>query len=339
MASLPTLCTGCTCIEYDIITASYKNNENSLKLLVDHGVLPDTCKCTICGSNCYLRKDRNIFVCNGTYLRPKTKKRVKCSYSVSRYNGTFLAKTQLEPWQIVCYINAWIRKTWCHSIALDNLKMTAPCSGDWRSFCSEVTLHFIDKQEAIGGPGIVVEIDETFIVKRKYDRGRVLSQTWIFGGIERESKKAFIIPLYDNENKRIMPRTADILIPLIKKYIKPNSTIISDGWAAYRTIGENDYIHKVINHSKEFVSNEDKAIHTQNIERLWRDLKEWIKRPGIAATYLHQYVGRYLFARFYGNESLHHFLITAADLYPFRGDKIRPASLEEIASDESDEED
>ena len=38
----------------------------------------------------------------------------------------------------------------------------------------------------IGNPGKTVEIDETLMCKRKYHRGRLLLDAWIFGGICRE---------------------------------------------------------------------------------------------------------------------------------------------------------
>lgn len=90
-------------------------------------------------------------------------------------------------------------------------------------------------------------------------------------------------------------RDAATLIPLIKKYILPGCIIISDEWAVFRKLTEHGYIHKPINHSEHFVDPDDPEIHTQNIERLWKDARSYILRPGIRKEYYHQYLAKYLF--------------------------------------------
>ena len=37
----------------------------------------------------------------------------------------------------------------------------------------------------IGGPGIVVELDESKFGKRKDNRGKKVKGAWVFGGVER----------------------------------------------------------------------------------------------------------------------------------------------------------
>ena len=128
---------------------------------------------------------------------------------------------------------------------------------------------------------------------------------------ERVSKKKFVLPLIDGDHGR----SAAILVPLIKRYIRPGSIIVSDGWAAYNSLKDEGYVHWVVNHSVEFVSTEDSRVHTQNIERLWRDLKEWSKRPGNRRDYFRQYLARYLFCQ--QDDRQHQFLLSAASLYPF----------------------
>ena len=45
--------------------------------------------------------------------------------------------------------------------------------------------------DVIGGSGVIVEIDETHMVTANHHNGRNLGrqQNWIFGGMERVSKK------------------------------------------------------------------------------------------------------------------------------------------------------
>ena len=90
---------------------------------------------------------------------------------------------------------------------------------DWRNFAREVCLSVLEQDnEQIGGPGKFVEIDESKFGKRKYHQGKRVEGVWVFGGIE--SKHCFFEVVED--------RSAATLIPLIKKYIRPGTTILSD---------------------------------------------------------------------------------------------------------------
>ena len=46
--------------------------------------------------------------------------------------------------------------------------------------------------EKLGGEGRVVEIDESKFGRQKYHRGRRVDGQWVFGGVERESKRCFL---------------------------------------------------------------------------------------------------------------------------------------------------
>ena len=48
------------------------------------------------------------------------------------------------------------------------------------------------RNEKIGGPGKVVEIDEAKFGKRKYNRGRLIEGRWVLGGIERGTGRMFL---------------------------------------------------------------------------------------------------------------------------------------------------
>lgn len=140
----------------------------------------------------------------------------------------------------------------------------------FRSACLE---YLINKPQAkIGGIGTIVEIDETIMSRRKYHRGRVLQEVWIFGGICRETKQVFSIVVKDRKKETLWEE--------IKKHIAVGTTIISDSWGSYVIIenkGKKMFKHLSVNHSVNFVDPTTKA-HTQNVERLWRELKKINKR-------------------------------------------------------------
>ena len=46
--------------------------------------------------------------------------------------------------------------------------------------------------EKLGGEGRVVEIDESKFGRRKYQHERAVDRQWVFGGIERDSKRCFL---------------------------------------------------------------------------------------------------------------------------------------------------
>ena len=139
------------------------------------------------------------------------------------------------------------------------------------------------------GIGVIVEIDEAKIGKRKYNRGRAVDGQWIFGGIERGSDKLFI--------ECVDKRDHDTLIPLIQKYILPGkvlvqrfkthkgTTILTDGAAVYRCLPTYGYVHHWVNHSEEFVG--PNGEHTKSIESTWYQVKKNLPRNG-TRKYLYQ---------------------------------------------------
>lgn len=68
--------------------------------------------------------------------------------------------------------------------------------------------------------------------------------TWVFGGIEENSRKCFMVP--------VEKRDRTTLIPIIEKWIEKGSVIISDYWKAYDILEDIDYTHLKVNHSIEF---------------------------------------------------------------------------------------
>jgi transposase-like protein len=143
-----------------------------------------------------------------------------------------------------------------------------------------------------GGP---VESDETFFgpnpIKMHRDRKRKL-QTW------NDSKGGYVAKvavhgMLDRELRQVRAK----VIPNVKRAtlqnailanVTPFAKVYTDEFTSYDGLGKN-YIHKVINHSQEYVKGQ---VHTQGIENFWSLLKRGLRGTYIAVEPFH--LDRYL---------------------------------------------
>ncbi|KYQ50243.1 hypothetical protein ALC60_10697, partial [Trachymyrmex zeteki] len=93
----------------------------------------------------------------------------------------------------------------------------------------------LDKQKPVGGNGHIVELDKAKVGKRKYNKGRIIEGQWVFGGIERNTKHIFILPVSN--------RSSSTLLSIIRKYILLDSIIYTDQWRAYKNLDNDIYLH------------------------------------------------------------------------------------------------
>lgn len=115
-------------------------------------------------------------------------------------------------------------------------------------------------------------IGYAWLFEFQYNRGRASNRSsWVFGmlGIKEDRRR----PVF-----KIVPhRSANHLLPLIKKHVRQGSSIISDGWRSYHRLQDEGYNHLTVNHQECFVDPMTGA-HTQNLERLWGICKSTIWR-------------------------------------------------------------
>src|SRR5258705_1876477 len=141
----------------------------------------------------------------------------------------------------------------------DNKTMSAETVADYYLYCREVcvagliqqsysqlitysTLNnngqsFIEVQGKIRGLNHVVQVDETKFCRRKYERGRLVEGTWIFGMIDNETNELRIHVCKDDK------RDENTLTDMLLKYVEVGTTIVSDMWAGYENVHKYGYNH------------------------------------------------------------------------------------------------
>lgn len=267
----------------------YGVEETIVEQLRSDGLLRSNLICSKCGEFMSQRsknvKDKIAFLCA----------KATCRVERSIRTGTFFENVRLGLCDCMLLIHLWCKK-YTEKLICDDFLFSNKTVVDWFKFCRELCVyHYEENNVLIGGPGIQVEIDETHVVRRKNNTGRILSAGWLFGGIERStdgSFRAFFRLIYN--------RSGPHLKFLINQHVRPGSHIITDGWAGYTGLSEMGYHHTVVIHEKNFVSPINRETHTQKIEATWGSLKRFLRQRGTnKSNFLTEYICEYIFRRTY----------------------------------------
>lgn len=265
----------------------YGNQETIVVKLREANLLVNIYRCDGCQE---LMRERVSRVSDGIMF--ECSKRT-CRRSKSIRVGSFFEQSRLTLCECMLFLHLW-SKNYSEKLICDDFNFSNKTVVDWSRFCRDLCVYeFETTFNLIGGPGTIVEIDETVVVKRKYNRGRVLRDGWLFGGIERRDDdvfNSFLCLVYD--------RSAPHLIHLIRQHVAPGTHIITDGWPAYISLSDYGYIHSVVIHNDNFVSPIDPDVHTQLIEATWGSLKRFIRSRGTyKGHHLLEYICEYVFRR------------------------------------------
>lgn len=165
-----------------------------------------------------------------------------------------------------------------------------------------------------GGP---VESDEAFIgpnpakmnriQRKKYsidrNKGGMIAKTAVHGILDRELRQV---------RAKVIPAASRLVLQkAILDNVTPFAKVYTDEAVAYDGLSRN-YVHKVINHSVEYVRGQ---VHTQGIENFWALLKRTLKGTYVAVEPFHldQYLSEQVFR--YNNRATADNPLTDADRF------------------------
>ena len=237
-------------------------------------------RCDSCGQEMSMNLDRQKYRC--------TKR--QCNKERTIRSFTFFSGSALPCSRILLLAFLWVNGcSW--SCALGVTGHSAPTvSQFYQYFRTLVTSSLDEEDDIIGGQDIEVEIDETKLGKRKYQRGHRVKGVWVLVGVERTpERKAFLVAVPD--------RSSDTLSAVIYSHVKPGSIILTDMWRGYSTL-ERDlgFQHKKVNHSKGFKNPVDGTC-TNTVEGTNNALKLRIRPRNRTQYGIDEHLGEFVWRR------------------------------------------
>jgi hypothetical protein len=252
---------------YKILKDIFSDEEKAIRYLMENDYIDKYKKCDLCNTDTKFYMKEKIFKCRN----------YKCRKAKSPFRGTIFSKMKLPINMQLHILYEFLKKTPCSSISsslqVDKNTITM-YNKIFRKYLRDKQK--FNKNNKIGGRNKIVEIDESKIAKRKYNKGHYVEGAWVIGGIERSMLKNKI----RNENKKLFlcpieERNSINIDNIVKKYVKKGTMIYTDLWKGYNNLNKIGYKHMTVNHSKYFkdpITN----VHTNHIEGTWSALKQSI---------------------------------------------------------------
>ena len=212
------------------------------------------------------------------YSRVKARRSYQCQWCAHQVYPTAgtpfdRTRTPLRDWFYVMFLFTTTRNGVAAKRVERELGVTYKTA--WR-MCHEIRKYMaqLDTDDPIGGPGTVVEVDETLVggYVRGKGRGYKGNKTCVVGMLERGGELV---------TRVAGRRTKEAMHGLILTHVSPGSTVNTDEFPGYWDIGLCGYRHNTVNHRKgEYARPTGAGVNT--IEGFWAQLKR-----GINGTHIH----------------------------------------------------
>jgi transposase-like protein len=269
------------------------DKEKARQYLISKNIFYETIKCSKCDYD--MKKDEKAF-----RFRCYSK---HCRHEISLSTGTFFYGSKLQINKILYLARLWLTGATSSQAKKDTKLSSATIAAFYNYFRSLVATTLDVEDQIIGGDGIIVEVDETKLGKRKYNRGHRVDGTWVVVGVERTSeRRIFLIPV---EN-----RNSETLSNIIRNHVHDGSIVHTDYWKGYSSLSNDDRIqHRTVNH-KEGFKDKSTGVHTNVVEGTNFAIKRQIAIRNRVRNGIEEHLSEFVWRRIHQN-SLWDSLITA----------------------------
>ena len=149
---------------------------------------------------------------------------------------------------MIALIYFWATRLPNH-LAVQYLSVSTATVVQWYTYLRDICSWYLLNAPPVvlGGPGQVVQVDETLLTRTKYNRGRRRrsARQWLFGVYDCTTRTGYL--------KLVPDRSAPTLQALIRRVVAPGTEIWSDEWRSYLGLGTMGYVHRTMNHLRHFI--------------------------------------------------------------------------------------
>jgi len=231
------------------------NEEACVQFLFDHQILCNQRICPNCGVDMIYKAERKTWRCGIRH----------CRKEIGYAKDSFFYRHVLSCSEILLIGYLWLKQDKMTSVEVTT-KHARPTIVTYMKRYRQLVIRTLDDDDTvIGGPGVVVEVDESKLGKRKYHRGHRVEGVWVLGGVERTADRKMFLCSVPN-------RSAEVLLDAIVRHVRPGSIIYTDMWRSYTRLVELGFEHRTVNHTEGFINHED-GTHTNTIEGTWNGIK------------------------------------------------------------------
>ena len=232
-----------------------------------------------------------------------------CRKRLSLSSYAFFAGTRLRFNEVLLLAKLWLDKVSVDSAISFTGHSQHTVVSFWRHFRQLVASTLDEDDSTIGGHNITVQVDESKLGRRKYNRGHRVEGVWVIVGVElTEQRRVFIVPVENRDSNTIRE--------IVNLYVLPGSIIQTDCWKGYQWLDKDtDSIHQTVNHSVEF-KNSETGVHTNVVEGTNSAIKRRISVRSRVKNGINGHLDEFIWRRKHENEDLWNcFILALKDIH------------------------